>query len=829
MEFLTKLQLKDTGGRRIRGTFELGNSYIITPASEQDVRGTGFTFPHAKISMDKVRVREDLTDDPVKQIVPKTSRYVPEAGGNAFIPGSAPPIPPVLAQSAIRTAGEAVALAKAAGKDPTKIKKLFNMMWGMPDDFDVGKYAPACNPERTKPWLRYGKENNYEIRYMKDAQAMIDVTNGSYTSSMKNEKKDIDFDRTRVIMRGIATTVTFCEPDVLEIAKKTDITLYFKFNPDGFETASEPTWNYNLKEIKIVNLMDMTQLKTLTTYERAQTKYLEKPTISLLKELPLAVVDDLKRSNQSLKTTLALESSGLTFNKADLMSSEYSNTAKIEIKVPKYIRKKLSLSETFKYSLKGWIMKLARLRPEIHMLYMYIQQDEFPAACNLAIELLPDKLLTFAYKLFCQSGREKYEYGAFKQLLILCYGDTTSYPTFTPSSVLSILAGALRMRIPNFLWIYRDAYRMSLATFQRLSIYDFIKVDTSNFDSENILDTAMHNAYTSIARVYVSRYTAKHKMLQEELKRSKGNDVKMKLKHKLRLYQARCRLYPTMGYIGIPNKTNEALVTMAKHYVSKRKRLKHIVDLDNYVIMTADPMINAKRLDEITHGTFTEFVKDSAARSNMTHDDIEKFSWEDMDYVDLPVTKSVRILNDSRAKLSCKINPFLIEEIAAKDHPDKWRDAIESTMLPNYVYKDWDEEAEAPVEVDSDSDEQVQEIVKVQEEIIPPLLHESQSASSAVLNMFEQDDDDDEGFSLNMITWEDYCMYKQSDYYPEAVKNVILFHQPMLSLNMGLDVGMLDRFFADKTDELMKENRRLKEQYYDEKYGNPTDSSKDLD
>lgn len=827
MEQWKKMQTRSNGERRIRTSRNIGSAITLAPITESEANRTGFAFAQAVFDPTKAIQRTELSDDPIKQLVPKHERYIPEMGGTPFVPGSAIPPPMSLAQHSMETAGEVIALAVTAGRDPTSIKQLFNAMWGLPEDFDVGIYAPLVKPERTKPWLRYGKDSNYEVRYMKDAQCTIHVTNGDYTGVFKAKKKEIDWDKIRNDMRSLATNVFFTEPGVIEdlIAGGERVTMYFKLNPDAFDDEHIPQWKFDVSKFKPNFGLPISQVKAIMDFKPHFNKYAKNPGIQLLHNVPMTVLDQIRNQNENVILKAPISKAKINLNLPDLLTPSMANTVSVAVTTPHKLKKKLSIYEVMLHALKSWICTIAKNVPEVHLLQMYCVAEEWKLATDLGIKILPDELLCAAYRYYTESGVPKYEERSFKQLLNLIYGANTHYPYFTAMSILSIVAGAFKMKIYNFLRLFLESYKLATIKNARLTIFDLIRgVDFKLSYAQPVLAMKQY-AYKNLAAFYVLRYHARLKTLQIQIKQSKTPEDRRKHIQKLLLLQLRIKVYPLMGYVPYNDDVTSALVKTAKIYIVKHNKDPTLLDMVNSLPTTTDYRSAAGFLDTILHLDLSNRLTDCELKSDETKEDLAHYEWDTPTYHDLimskrmhrvvkqkyviPALRNLDCVYDGRVKPEhyTEVAQQVVELIQADPGPK---------MAGYYITGGIDDpELEDFDEVDTGIPTSLPINTLVEKPIIPqePPIHAPAHALDMNALMGDYDDDDDFGNMQGLIRVTDFAHTSVTIQYPSIFLQLFSQEYPTEYINDMAPLSMLIDYLNDNqhTLERMEQEQRVKD------------------
>jgi hypothetical protein len=628
-EYMQFMQRSTSRKIRIHGGVDPGVHGSVTQVGDVNKLHLpdGFTPAHGKISLAKMRKNPKLSASPIKSTVPESSRYVPESGGGVFLPGSALPVPDVVAQSQIKFAAEAAALAYASGADGSKISKIFNKMWGMPEEFSVEKYMPTVDPMKKKPWLRYGKESNYQVHYLPEQQAMIDVSNGSFTSTTSAIEKQVDWDRTRVAIRSIMTCVFFSEPGAFGLVDEKGIQLNFIINMRNFEPVYQPKWEWNDKKLKC--FVELTQHdKDRLLVERPRTdrdKYRFKPTSQMIAGLPESVIEELTEEQEFTFAKGSLGSMDAIISKAELSSADFGVILDLTVPKKKIERRKMSLWDTFKYAFKSWLLRVYKVQSDIHLLYAHIVEEDYPAARVLAMNVIPGNLLSLAYNAYKQTGRTPQLRDSFKALLNVVFGNETKFPKFDPSNIMSMVGAALATAHDQILYIFRDAYRICLHHSPRLTVYDFVRIDDYyKFDGVP-LDRLKDNAYVTIATWYAQRYYERAKQITFKMKSETDPQKLWKYKDKRANLQFRYKVYIKMGYEKQPMSPNEAMKSIVLNYARKRKRKQKLIPLIEGIDKTQDVLQVAKKLEMLVDIPVLRFCKDSIFKSNETKKDVERY------------------------------------------------------------------------------------------------------------------------------------------------------------------------------------------------------------
>lgn len=591
------------------------------------------TFSPAKIEIfpDRVKLDKTLSSNIIRQIVPVKSRYVPESGGKPFVSHSARPIPNVMCKEQIKACAEMVAICRATNKDPVSIKKFFNKNWGLPDSFDVEKYSPVVDPARSKPWLRWETQQNYETFYAQDAQAMIHVTAGSYTNQSKFGTFAVDWAQIRNHLRIIATNVFLCEPGVIKkvlLAEK-PIELNFAVNFLEHSEVFEPTFDFRpdngfvstkLTEEDVALLLNDTGVLKKTVQERRNEIYRMLPTQVLQeirdsKELTVAVIG-------TFANTMELQ------DKGNALSSEtYGRDRKIIVTQPNPKTVTRSLQVCLRQFLKSWILQSREISNSCHRISALYSIGKKQMAMEEMLKILDGHVVHAAlntYGRYYSSGGERSQ---FKELLDVIFGSTTNYPNFDPSNIMSILQSAARHNHFNFLQLFEESYYGAMHRKTLLSVHDFIDYKELRYKDELTIKDIQQAAFKSICSYFCSRYAKRIDVLKAYTNWRENTEISMEV---VRL-QTRMKFYPMMGIKRDEESICDSLYASADKFCQKRRKNQRERNILSKPNMKQWPTVlqYASELDSIIGTRFRRNLEDSELKAKQTLADIDRLGWDD--------------------------------------------------------------------------------------------------------------------------------------------------------------------------------------------------------
>lgn len=588
-------------------------------------------FAPAKIEIipDYVTRDKELSANIIKQLVPTKARYKPEVGGKPFVPHSAREIPNVMAKEQIKACAEMVAICRSCNKDPIAIKKFFNRNWGLPDEFDVEKYSPIVDPTRSKAWLRWETQQNYEVHYAQDAQAMIHVSAGSYTNQSKFGTFAVDWAQIRNHMRIIATNVFLCEPGVIQkvLADNVKIELNFAVNFLEHSEVMEPTFAFRPDNGIIATPMLPEDVHMLMNDVGIEKRSVQDRKAEIFRLLPQRVIEEIRDQKEA---TVAITTSFSDSMSSNALTSEVHGAArKIVVTQPNPKTVTRSLQSCIKQFLKSWLLQSREAMACAHSIsakYLVGKKDD---AMSDMLKILDPHILNTAintYGRYYSSGSEREQ---FKELLGIIFGPETKYPNFDRRNVISMISAAARHKTYHFLQNFDEAYYAALHGRTLISLHDFIDYRDLRHRDELTLNDVQHAAYKSISSYFCRRYFERIKVLKEIPKWKELDHVS---KEVIRL-QTRTRFYPMMGIRRDEQLLQDALFDSADRFAQKRKRLKRERDAIPRPSIANYPKLSdyAASIDAILASTFKRNILDSEYKANQTLKDIEKLGWDDID------------------------------------------------------------------------------------------------------------------------------------------------------------------------------------------------------
>jgi hypothetical protein len=599
-------------------------SYLasVTPIPDDTVVPPSFNTAQIVIRPSEVTQNPELSSDPVKQLLPKNRRYVPETGSKTFLPNSAPPIPNTVAKAQVQAAAEGCAIARSAGRDPENIKKLFRKMWNLPDEFDPEIYAPVVNPEKSKPWRRYGATQNYEIHYAQNAQSLIHVTAGSYTSRTKSEEFEIDWDVVRSHLRIIATNVFLTEPGVIQdvLREGKEIRINYAVNHEEFPIAKTPLFEWNADKYEGGVQLPKEEIRLLMD-DKPKVNYMSSSLMSqTIRAIPDEVIRELKDEREQSRGRLQLLDH-IEANE-ELMSFKYGGGRSVNVTFPYKIKKGIVLREHMKHVLKSWMIQTQKYSPRLHKIYAYRKAGMDPSAAKEFMEIFDPNVLTFAYHLYFNQGRQDQPRAVFKEWLEIVYGLTTNFPSFDANNVYSTVIAAFNHGNYNFLSLVMDAYILCMNNQTRLCLSDFIDVRVASRTRDFSITSLKNNAYSHVSRYYKQKYLSEIEVLK--LVENKSPDIKARL----RMLQGRSMLYPIMNYSFKNQDVNALLFDSACRYAKKRKKLSREAGQIQSIDQTIFPRDYATKLDLLLGSNYVDYFDEAVRLSEMTKKDIDRLTWK---------------------------------------------------------------------------------------------------------------------------------------------------------------------------------------------------------
>lgn len=616
---------------RVHGIAEpsLQTAINIVGEINKDTIPDGFTPAHGKLTFDKVKFNENISSLTAKAIQPISGGYIPEKGGNVFIPGSGKPIPPVMSQTAIRYGAEAVALCIASKRDPKPIREAFNKMWGLPDEFDVGEYAPVCNPDRTKPWLRYGKDQNYEVSYLPAAQAMLDVTTGSYTNTVAHRQREIDWDRVRAMIRTVMTLVFFCEPGQLaKVYKKNgSFTLNFIVNTNEFETMYTPKFDWNPNKLETMYQLSKRETEMLLLDKPRNEKFrmAMTPIGAVANALPPSVLEEMRENHEFVIRSTRGSLMTQLVSKDELAGPQYGTVRPIEITTPSIYHRRMHVDECFKYAFRAWMLKEYRNQPLIHQFFILMQDDDKKEAGVIFQRMIPPYVIHLAFQIFAASTKGGDAHAAYKDMLHFAFGIVAAYPNFQANNIMSLVFSAIQTGAYRILDVVADAYRSCLTRTPRLTVFDFLHSYDYDVFSKDPVEKMRERAFLVLSRFYSQRYFEKQKFLADKYRALPRPKRDKNARFNIIKYQMRTKLYPHAGYLHQPENLNEAFRSVALRYIAKRPRFRKYIAAIESLEVTIETRQYVEMIDHMLDVNFREVYFDIKWKSDETKKDVEAY------------------------------------------------------------------------------------------------------------------------------------------------------------------------------------------------------------
>lgn len=614
-------------------------------------------FAPAKVEILPEYVRRDpeLSSNIIRQIVPTKARYKPETGGKPFISHSSRPIPNVMCKEQIKACAETVAICRACNKDPIAIKRCFNIQWGLPDSFDVEKYSPVVNPERSKAWLRWCTQQNYEVHYAQDAQAMIHVSAGSYTNQSKFGTFAVDWAQIRNHLRIIATNVFLCEPGVIQrvLSDGKKIELNFAVNFLEHSEVQEPTFAFRPEKAIIANPMLKEDIELLMQDTGQERRTVQDRKAEIFKLLPSRVIEEIRDSKQHVVMMTSTFSDNMP--DAALSSETFGVSRKIVVTQPTHKTVQSSLQSCLKQFLKSWLLQAPQAMASAHSISAKYRLGKKDDAMQEMIKILDSHIIATAinaYGRYYSSGSERQQ---FKELLDIIFGPVTEYPNFDRRSIMSMITAAYRQRSYFFLQLFDEAYYTALHRRTFISLHDFIDYKDLRHRDELTLRDIQSAAYRSISTYFCKRYAERIKVLKSIQAWRNNEEVR---KEVIRL-QTRMRYYPAMGIKRDEQILHDMLYDGADKFTRKRMRFRREGEiLPKPDLQNMPKLVDyAAKIDKIFNTLFQINITDCEYKASQTLKDIETLTWDGK-----PKEETIKSLKKGRPNKPTKSALIMSEE-----------------------------------------------------------------------------------------------------------------------------------------------------------------------
>jgi hypothetical protein len=628
MDLWRRAQAQDCPHMRIQNAYHPAYQSSITPVTQayRDRLPEGVMLPSATVSLSNMLRVEEMSDNELNKYVPKDRPYHPDVGGSPFVPGSARPAPPVVAQSAIKAAGEFIALARIAELDVDAYKKFFRKMWDLPENFDPEDYSPTVKPDRSKPWLRANKAQNYEIITNPTQQSMITVKLGNATSVVLEQKLDIDWDLIRVHIRQIASRVFFNEPGRLEELKKNDVTLYFQLRWENFEV--EPPENQRAMYYCDPPVLKMSQAdKAALTYTIQKPNEAPQPLSGLIAQaLPNEVLSEMRAEKEMSIIRIHDKPRSIARALDELEGPEEYGPITVFSAKKEIVTKPVQLRSVIRSALRHWMLtsseniKLAtQISADFHYFY-------FDRAMTTVEEKLDWNFLDKSFVAWSKYRSDLSNPRIGDELRSLFFRSTYKIGKYSLMSMSSLLRKAKIKNDHTFEDLWKESYRQTRVAFSRLTIADFVKgiTDPKKLDIQNLRSVA----FDKIASKYADKYTAKACYYIAQYKNGSPEDKTNR--DKAIYYQMKSKLYPQMGPSSRPWKIADILVNAMDSYVRKRRRKKEWWESARSV--KDPPATLCTKFDAACGTRFVEFYSASQKAADETMRDVDTYFDSDEKY-----------------------------------------------------------------------------------------------------------------------------------------------------------------------------------------------------
>lgn len=625
-EFWERAQRQDHPGLTIRNIYHPAVQSSVTIVSDKyrESLPESMTIPSVTVSLSNMRRVESRSDIELQKYIPNGKRYHPDVGGSPFIPGSAKPVPPVLAQSAIKACAEFCALKRAQGGDPTPIKNYFRKMWGLPDSFDPEDYSPVIKADRTKPWLRANKPANYEVVVYPTQQSMITVKLGNTRSLVMGNKLNIDWDLIRVHLRQIATRVFFGEPGRLEQLKKDDVTLYFQLRYENFEIESDELTVFNDNAPAVCNALTSDELLLLATKNE---KFVAQPLKGLIAQaLPDETIEEMQ--SQSEEKLIKIQHKQTILDKyLDELSLSHDYGPFSIISAPRQaMTKTMTLRSVMKWAIRNWILQKNSNLQAMTQAMGYYEYLDNSKAMEILRENMDWKYLDKVFVAWKKLRSDLSDPKAGAELKNLFFDSNVTKVKYNLDTLETIFTKSMFKKCVVFLEICCESFRSARINFSYLSIHDFVTKDIKPF--EITIPNLRDIAYAKISSFYKNKYIAKAKFHINQFKLYKEPSERLKAIK----YQMRSKLYPLMNNKARPWSINDVFLQTMEKYVKKRKKLQAWWEYEKSEKLSLIDRLN--RFDEKAKTRFYEYYKESVKLSELTWQDIDTYFLSEDSYLE---------------------------------------------------------------------------------------------------------------------------------------------------------------------------------------------------